>query len=516
MTEERPVLSVTGASKVFAGTVALRHASLEVVPGEVHGLLGENGAGKSTFIKVLAGIHEADAGEICVDGVELARKHRPEDARAAGLAFIHQDLGLVADMSVAENIALAVGYRDGPGPIRWGAVRERARAVLDRMGTSLPPDVLVSELPIGVRAVVAIARSLAGNAKVLVLDEPTASLAAGEVETLFEILRKLCRDGVACVFVSHRMDEVYEICDRATVLRDGETVGTVPLPATPMPEVVRLIVGHELEPPSRLADAAAAAAAGDEARIVADELRGIAVGPLTFAARAGEIVGFTGLSDAGSAEVGKLLAGTSPVVAGRLGLDGREHAPKGPVDALRAGIAYVPANRAEEGLALDMTLRENLFLNPAVIGGVGAEGQVSRGRLIHPRRERASAQAILDRFDVRPPEPERIASTLSGGNAQKLMLARWLAIEPPVLVLNEPTTGVDIGAREEIYAMLRDAAGRGATCIVISSDFEEIAQLCHRAYVLWRGVLSRELAGADLTPAAVTDSALQFDRELQR
>jgi ribose transport system ATP-binding protein len=487
------MLEVRDVSKVFGGTVALSHASLEVRAGEIHALLGENGAGKSTLIKILAGVHSPDAGEILIDGAQLEPGHTPPDAKAAGLAFIHQDFGLVGDMSVAENIALLDGYPVRRGIIDWRATRRACRAILEPLGVQLPPDRIIDELPVGSRAIVAIARAIAARATVLVLDEPTASLAAGEVAALFRILRNLRDSGVACVFVSHRMDEVNELCDRATVLRNGRTIGTVGVAEVSRDEVVRMIVGHSV--PSRRP---ASTSVTERVRL---EGRNVDAGILvdfSFKAHAGEILGVTGLADSGAADIGSALIGRVPLARGELSVDGRPFTPSTPGAATREGIAYTPADRAAEGLAMSMTLRENLNPNPP-------SGSWLRRRRGH---ETVEARRALRRYDVRPPDPERETSTLSGGNAQKLMLARWLTVQPGILILNEPTTGIDVGAREQIYRFLREAAAGGATCLVITSDFNEVAQVCDRALVLYRGRISRELSGRDVDTSAVTAAAV--------
>lgn len=499
-----------GITKVFAGTLALRQASLSVDSGEIHGLLGENGAGKSTMIKILAGVHQTDAGEVLIDGVSLPHGHTPAAAAAAGVAFLHQDFGLVGDMSVAENIGLAIGFaRKGP-VIDWHETRKRARDALRPLGADILPDRLVSELPIGSRALVAIARAAASRAKVLVLDEPTASLTAAEVAALFRVLRRLRDSGVACVFVSHRLDEVHAICDRVTVLRDGVTVGTVNIADVSRRDVVRMIVGHDVAAMHHVESSNTQAE-----RLTAIDLRGAVLGPVSFQARVGEILGVTGLSDSGCSEIGDLLFGRTQRTGGKLSLDGRPFRPRNPARAMSQGVAFVPADRAADGLVQTMTLRENLNLNPTTQvarkrpGKAGAvRNDVGPWRIIRGRSERRTATAMLRLYDVRPPEPERETSTLSGGNAQKLMLAKWLALEPPLLVLNEPTAGVDVGAREEIYDFLRAAARRGCTCLVISSDFEEVAQLCDRALIFYRGRISRELAGSALTASNVVSAAL--------
>jgi ribose transport system ATP-binding protein len=506
-----PRLEVRNVSKVFAGTVALSRVSLELQAGEIHALLGENGAGKSTLIKILAGVYEADAGEVFVDGSLLPSGHRPEQARAAGLAFIHQDYGLVNNMTVAENIALVDGFPRRGGFIDWRATRRATRRILEPLEVELRPDRMVEELPIGYRAIVAIARAVAARAKILVLDEPTASLAAAEVSALFRVVRGLRDSGVACMFVSHRLDEVSGLCDRATVLRNGHEIGTVRLADVSRSEVVEMIVGRSVASATR----PASHRGGGTVRVAAEALDAGVLRDFSFQARAGEILGLTGLAGSGAADAGGALIGKVPVDGGRLTVEGRPFTPKNPTSAYRAGVAFVPADRADEGLFLEMTLRENLNPNPSAAGAThetapGDNGSARRPRLtlMRARQEAKTAAEVLHRYDVRPPEPEREALTLSGGNAQKLMLGRWLSTRPRILILNEPTTGIDVGARQQIYEFLREAAAQGTACVVISSDFHEVAEVCDRAIVLYRGRIAADLRGDDLHTRAVTTAAV--------
>ena len=509
-TMSAPRLEIRNVSKVFAGTVALSRVSLELQAGEIHALLGENGAGKSTLIKILAGVYQADAGEVFVDGNLLPSGHRPEQARAAGLAFIHQDYGLVNNMTVAENIALVDGFPRRGGLIDWRATRAATRRILEPLEVELRPDRMVEELPIGYRAIVAIARAVAARAKILVLDEPTASLAAAEVSALFRVVRGLRDSGVACMFVSHRLDEVSGLCDRATVLRNGHEIGTVRLADVSRGEVVEMIVGRTVASAARPSHRD-----GGAVRVATEELDAGVLRNFSFEARSGEIVGLTGLAGSGAADVGGALIGKVPIDGGRLSLEGRPFTPKSPTRAYRAGVAFVPADRADEGLFLEMTLRENLNPNPSGAGPTheaapGENGPERHRRLkfMNARQEAKTAAQVLRRYDVRPPEPEREALTLSGGNAQKLMLGRWLSTRPRILILNEPTTGIDVGARQQIYEFLREAAAQGTACVVISSDFHEVAEVCDRAIVLYRGRIAADLRGDDLHTRAVTTAAV--------
>jgi ribose transport system ATP-binding protein len=492
------MLQVEGIRKVFGGNVALADVDFAVRSGEIHGLLGENGAGKSTLIKILAGALDADGGAVRVGNTAL-ESITPKTSQQAGISFIHQDLGLITDLSIAENIAFGIGFATH-GPhlplIRWEATRRRAREVLDTMGIDIEVDTLVRELGIGAQAAVAIARALASDARVLILDEPTATLSAGEVAYLFAVLRRLREAGLAIVFVSHRMDEVFALCDRVTVLRDGRTAGTRTLADTSYAEVVQLITGHG--PGQARARADDAAAGATDAALELDGVEGIAVGPVDLTVRTGEIFGLTGLAGAGQEELAEIVGGLVAPVAGTLRLFGAAYRPASPRAALDRSVAFVPSDRAGDGLCLQRTLLENLYDNPR-----GA-GLLARGE------ERAEAQALLERFDVRPPWPDAVLSTLSGGNAQKVLLAKFFAREPRMLVLNEPTAGVDIGAREQIYAAIRRAAAeQDVTVLVVTSDLEEVAMLCDRAAVLYRGVVMELLEGADVRRDVISEVASQ-------
>jgi len=490
------LLEAREVRKAYGGAVALADASLAVEAGEIHALLGQNGAGKSTLIKCLAGTPPPDAGTILVEGRALPPQHGPDDATAAGLAFIHQESTLIEQLTVEENIAIVEGFPRRFGLIDWPAVRRRATEALDLLGVAIDPRTSVAELPIASRTVVAIARALALSAKLLVLDEPTASLGAKDVARLFALLRRISAQGGAVVFVSHRLDEVYDLCDRITVLRDGANVGTARPRDLSRREMVAMICGHEVA-----FGAKAMPARVHEPLLQANALEGEVIAPIRFSVGAGEIVGFTGLSDAGHYELGAMLFGLAPIVGGEAVLSGQRLAPRSPSDAMAQGVAYLPPDRNVDGLARDMTLTENLFLNPY-------RGSLARGdsAWVRKKREHAAAATLLRRFTVQPPIPDARIATLSGGNAKKVLLARWLSSGARLLVINDVSVGVDIGAREDIYAAIRDVAAAGAAIMIVTSDFEEIENLCSRAFVFVRGVLRAELSGADVTIAAIAGS----------
>jgi ribose transport system ATP-binding protein len=408
-----------------------------------------------------------------------------------GVAFIHQNLGLVEDLSVAENIALSSGYsRTGPF-ISWSNTRHAARSALDEMGVEIDPDSLVADLPMSARSVTAIARALVQDVRLLVLDEPTATLGVHEADRLFDILRRLRERGVAIIIITHRIEEVLAITDRVTVLRDGHVVGVRASSEVTEHELIQLIIGADLPPrPERTKETGG----------VILSMAGIhvdAVGPLTLDAMGGEVLGFTGLSGAGHTIVPRLLFGLERIRRGSMTLDGAMFAPARPSDATSRGCALVPADRNGEGAVGSMDLRENLFMNP-------------RSRVMRPIRrqqERREAADLLESFDVRPPEPSTEFSTLSGGNAQKVVLARCLSSSPRLLVLEEPTAAVDVGARAEIHQRIREIAKTGPAVVLVSSDLEEIEQVCDRAVVMERGRVQRVLEGTKVTASALLEAA---------
>lgn len=484
---EEPLLSFRRVVKQLGGTLAVAGIDLDVTRGEIHALLGANGAGKSTMIKLLAGVHEPDQGEIYLRGQRIDHvQPRPP------MAFIHQDLGLVDWMSVAENIALVGGYPRRGGLIDWAAVRRAARVALEALGSDIHHDTRIAELPRTERSIVAIVRALAVETDVLVLDEPTASLPESETARLFEVLRRLRKRGVGIIYVTHRLDEVFRIADRVTVIRDGRKVMTKAIKQTRPEELVFAIVGR---PPAEVF------IEPHESREVpvlgVEGLRTGRVGPVSFHVDAGEMVGLAGLRGAGQNAVGRALCGIEPIEEGRVTLGGKEIEISNPAHVIRLGVMFVTSNRDAECLAAPLSVAENIFMNPG-----------SRGRKLWElrRRSRESRQAVqvIQRFTIRPEDPDRAVSTLSGGNQQKVVLARWLGLNARLLVLEEPTMGVDVGAKADIYHMLAAELKRGAAALLVSSDFDEVAAICNRALVFNRGSIVKELRGDQLSTPTLT------------
>jgi ribose transport system ATP-binding protein len=489
ISDATPLLDVVGLSKQLGGTRALSDVDFQVRRGEIHALLGGNGAGKSTLIKTLAGIHRPDTGTISLNGRIV-----DTGVDQPAISFIHQDLGLIDAMTIAENIGLVRGYPRPSGIINWRALRERAKHALSLAGSSLDPELNVSQLRATDKSMVAIARALAGDAQLLVLDEPTASLPEADVARLFEVLRRLRERGVGMIYVSHRLDEIFRIADRVTVLRDGKKIATRRLDETTPSELVLMIVGR---PPADVF----VKPLHPEAQTVLDvaDLEVAEAGPVSLTVRAGEMVGLTGLRGAGQDEVGRAIAGILPILAGTIRLHGREILTTSPAAAIRLGIGFVSSKRQEESLAVALCVQENLYLNPLAHG--------RRFSTIQSwQQERGAAAAVCERFDVRPRDPERVVSTLSGGNQQKVVIARTVAIGHALLVLEEPTQGVDVGAKADIYATLATALTResGLGIILVSSDLEEIAGVCNRALIFRYGKIVDEVGGSDMTLRSLT------------
>ncbi|WP_394689359.1 sugar ABC transporter ATP-binding protein [Hoeflea sp.] len=481
-----------GIDKHFGGTYALKNVSLSVGVGEIVALLGENGAGKSTLIKVLGGIHQQDAGRVLIDGVPY--QHRPAGfGERQKVAFIHQDLGLIEWMTVAENIALALGFACQNGLIRWGAVEKFAADALAKVDCDFDPSTRVEDLTRTEKSLVAIARALAVDSEFLVLDEPTASLPADEVERLFKALRPLRDRGVGMIYVSHRLDEIFQIADRVAVLRDGVMVGMRDIAHTTPEELVQKIVGRK----TRETIKSSSAPGAPVLRLDGFEAGG--VGPLNFELVENEIVGLVGLRGAGHEVISRALFGSEPY-AGKVTLKGDVPDLSTPQKALKAGVGLVARDRTEESVAMNLTIRENTFLNPQAIGRKILN-------ILSPRVEAEQASIIGAELGLSPNDPTLAIEALSGGNQQKVVIGRWLATNRKLLICEDPTAGVDVGAKAEIYALLNRALAEGVGILVVSTDFEEIATICHRAIVFSQGTIVDELSGTRLSTENLIQSA---------
>jgi ribose transport system ATP-binding protein len=481
------LLSLKGLTKRFGGTNALNSVDLDIRAGELHALLGENGAGKSTLIKVLAGVYKPDGGEIFWRGsaVSPGKDKLP-------ITFIHQDLGLVDTMTVSENVALAAGYPRRYGLISWRSAQDMAAVLLERMGGGVDPDTRVGDLSAAGKSIVAIARALAVKCNVLVLDEPTAALPEADVERLHAVLHRLKTEGIGIVYVTHRLDEVLRIAERVTVLRDGRRVAGMMVRDTSMSGMVEAIIGRKLDamfvrPPEpsttpimRVAD------------LVTRQ-----IGPVSFDLAPGEILGLVGLRGAGHDTVGRAIFGDIPISAGRIEIEGDVYAPRSPGDAASAKVGFVSSKRREESIAPTLTVRENLYMNPTVMGfGVWQP--------LMPSSERERCTDVLQRLSVRPANTEAPIATLSGGNQQKVVVSRWIEAGCRVLILEEPTLGVDVGSKAQIYQLLQASSEAKRATLLVSSDFEEVAGVCHRALIFDRGRVVAELGRDELSISRLT------------
>jgi ribose transport system ATP-binding protein len=484
------LLEIRGMSKSFPGTRALESVDMEIAGGEIHALVGQNGSGKSTLIKILAGFHAPESGSVVrVDGDEVELGH-PAAARNAGLRFVHQDLALVESLSVVENLALGRGFETGVGGrILWRAERRSARDMLGSLGFDVDVRRPVGELTAAERTGVAIARALwewEDGARVLVLDEPTATLPKAEVEILFESVRRVRERGVGVLYVSHRLDEVFSIADRVSVLRDGRKVGTYETRDLDEKKLIGLMLGAAIT----RAVSSASAPAGHTV-LKARGLCGAVLADVDFEARAGEVVGFAGLTGSGREEL-------LPLLFGAHARNGTVHvgedlvAPGSPQEAIRQGMSLVPADRLKQGGVFEMSVRSNMTLT-------GLSELRGPGGAIRKRREKREVSDWLNRLDVRPHDPDLRLATLSGGNQQKVVIAKWLRMRPRVLLLDELTQGVDVGAKAMIHALIRQAAEAGTAVVLASSDDEEICDLCDRAYVLREGRIAAELSQREMT-----------------
>ena len=494
-----PILEIAGIGKTFPGQVALVDAALTVLPGQVHALVGQNGSGKSTLIKILAGYHRPDVGGTIrllgkpVTVEELADHRHP-------IFVMHQDLGLVGSLNAIENLALGRGFHTRAGRIVWREEADRTRSLLEELGTHIDVYAPVDSLTPAERAILALGRALQdweGTSGLLILDEPTTALPRPEVNRLFAAIRRVAGGGAGVIFVSHRLDEVFEIADHVTVLRDGEVVAGEPAAALDHDRLVEHIVGRPIDqfyaaPPDM----------GDDVVLDVRGLWGQTVQGVDLALRTGEIVGIAGLDGSGRGEIPGLVYGSAPRFAGEVLVD-RKPVPNDPQRAIGCGIGMVPGDRKRLGSIPIRSVRENITL-PRL-------GPFFRGGRLSRRQETQAAREWIERVDLRPPEPEQTLETLSGGNQQKAVVARWLRTVPRVLVLDEPTQGVDVGAKVAIYSLLAAAAADGAAMLVCSSDAEELAHICDRVLVMRDGRVVVELAGDALDESEITRWSLAQD-----
>jgi len=487
------LLTMRDIVKTFPGVRALDGVTFDVVAGEVHALVGENGAGKSTLMKILAGAQPADSGEITIDGNKVAIDG-PRTAERLGIGMIYQEFNLVPDLGVIENIVLGVEPRRGLFLDRAAAAAEAAK-VLGELGITLPLDRNARKLSVAEQQLTEIAKCLVRKARLIVMDEPTASLTDREIDALFALIAKLKAQNVAFVYISHRLEELPRIADRVTVLRDGKGVETRPMAQMPPDDLIRLMVGRALENhfPELPPVAPDAPVALDVRGVSA--VSGVRVNDVTFQVHAGEIVGLAGLVGAGRTEIVRAIAGADVPTKGEIRIDGKRVVVRSPRSAIAAGIALITEDRKAQGLVLGMTLRENTTLAHLA--------QFERGLFVDKVAETSVTNEEIAELRIRTPSPEQTVRNLSGGNQQKVVLAKWLIGHARVFLFDEPTRGIDVGAKAEIYALMVELLRHGAAIVMVSSELPEVLGMSHRVLVVRGGEIRADFARADATPAKV-------------
>ena len=488
-----PRVELRGISKRFAATQALDDVSLDLQPGEIHGLVGENGAGKSTLVKILAGVYQPDRGTIQLDGATTPI-HGPAHSRSLGIAVVHQEPRLFPDLTVAENVFIGHAPSGRLGTIDWDGTRRAAETLFDELDVQVDVGAPVRGLSMADQQLIEIAKSLSLEARVLILDEPTASLSTHEVERLFTIVRRLRDRRVSVLFVSHRLNEVFDLCDRATVLRDGRHVVTTATSVLTTADLVRHIVGRTVSLFPKVETSI-----GDVLLEVKDLTSAGVFRDVSFVVRAGEILGFAGLVGAGRTEVARVLFGIDRRQSGEIRLGGERVDFASPAEAMRAGIAYLPEDRHQEGLVLDFSIAQNVTL-PIL-------PRLFPRFLISSSAERTVAQESTKQLNVRMTGVDQLVGALSGGNQQKVVLAKWLASKPKVLILDEPTRGIDIGAKVEVHRIVSELAASGLGIIVISSDLPEVLAMSDRILVLYEGRITAEIPHDRATQESVMFAA---------
>ncbi len=486
MTSQAPALRLESIVKTFPGVRALDGVSFSVMPGEVHALMGENGAGKSTLMKVLGGIHQPDQGQIIV-GETATVMTSPLQAKSKGIVFIHQELSLAEELSVAENVYLGELPKRSFGRVDWAKLFDRTDAILKKLRVGFDARTRVGSLSIANQQMVEIARALTVDAKAVIFDEPTASLTDAEKVVLFDVIGDLKARGVGIIYISHRMEEIFKITDRISVLRDGQYRGTLDTAETDEASVTQLMIGRELD----LSRSKVTHALGD----VALEVCGLSCGDLfqdiSFEVRRGEVVGFYGLVGAGRTEIAETLFGLRDPSAGKIFLEGQELRINSPIEAIANGISLVPEDRKGQGLVLGMNCRDNMTL-PQV-------GALASGPFVAQGKENEIFEKYHARLDIRTPGWKQIVGNLSGGNQQKIVIGKWLSMNPKVLIVDEPTRGIDVGSKSEIHNLIRELAAQGYAVIVISSEMPEVLHVSDRIVAMYAGRIMCTFSAEEVT-----------------
>lgn len=492
-------IEMRGIDKSFGGNAVLKNAGFLLDDGEVHALMGENGAGKSTLMKILTGVYTKDAGQVIVDGKEVCYNN-PQEAEKAGIVFIHQELNVLFDLTVEENMFLGKEIKKVFGICDRKAMRKRVQEILDMLGVDIDPTQRMDELSIGQQQMIEIAKALMVDAKALIMDEPTAALTQSETEVLFKVVNSLRKKGVSIVYISHRMEEIFELCDRITILRDGTYIDTKRIADIDMNDIVKMMIGREIGERYPVRNSKI----GD----VAFEVKNLncpgAFENVSFEVRAGEVLGVSGLMGAGRTEIMQAIFGNMPNVTGQLLLDGKEIKNKNPQQAIQNGIGFITEDRKVEGLMLEESIMKNISLANL--------GRISNGGVINKKKEQELVNKGIEELRIRCFGPQHECNNLSGGNQQKVIFAKWIYTNPKVLILDEPTRGVDIGAKKEIYNIINELAAKGVAIIMVSSELPEVLGMSDRVMVVRegevRGILNKEEANQESIMTLATGGEL--------
>ena len=492
-------IEMRGIDKSFGSNQVLKQAGFTLESGEVHALMGENGAGKSTLMKILTGVYTKDAGTVLVDGKEVNYKN-PQEAEKAGIVFIYQELNVMFDLTVEENLFMGKEIHGKFGICDKKAMQKKAQEALNTLGVNISPKTVMSELSVGQQQMVEICKALMADAKVIIMDEPTAALTQSETVALFKVIESLRKKGVSIVYISHRMEEIFELCDRITVLRDGSYIGVKNIPETNMNEIVKMMIGREIGEryPSRDVKI------GKEVLKVKGLTRKGTFHDVSFSVRAGEVLGVSGLMGAGRTEIMQAIFGNLPYESGSIEIDGKEVKISNPRQAMEHGIGFITEDRKTEGLMLDKSIRENISLCNL--------GRISKSSVISKEAEKNMVAEAIKDLHIKCFGPYHECNNLSGGNQQKVVLAKWILTNPKILILDEPTRGVDIGAKKEIYSIINKLAAQGVAIIMVSSELPEVLGMSDNIMVVRegevRGIISYEEANQERVMTLATGGTI--------
>lgn len=483
-------IEMKGIDKSFGTNQVLKSAGFLLEDGEVHALMGENGAGKSTLMKILTGVYTRDAGTVWVDGREVLYKN-PQEAEKAGIVFIYQELNVLFDLTVEENLFMGKEITKGFGICDKKAMRKQAQEIMDRMGVNIPVTAKMSDLSVGQQQMVEICKALMVDAKVLIMDEPTAALTQSETEVLFDVIKSLRKKGVSIVYISHRMEEIFELCDRITILRDGTYIDTKFIKDIDMDDIVQMMIGRTIGErfPSRDVKV------GEEVFRAEGLTSGKLFKNVSFSVKAGEVLGVSGLMGAGRTEIMQAIFGNIPMESGKLFIEGKEVSIKNPRQAIAAGIGFITEDRKTEGLLLEKSIAENIE--------IANLKKISNKSVLSKEKQKEIVRKGIEEFRIKCFGPDHLCTNLSGGNQQKVVLAKWIYTDPKILILDEPTRGVDIGAKKEIYNVINDMAARGVAVIMVSSELPEVLGMSDRIMIVHEGRITGIVDAAEANQAKV-------------